>query len=248
MPYSTPHPGSAPLEVRWSDETGSAARLRSQRAQSCRERCGTRRTAGPAWRRSRVKLVTGRLTMASTPTLEFEKPIVELEKQIDELKKLAGDQQLHVDEEIAPLEKKLTALRQEVYRNLSPLQRRAGGAEREASVHARLHPALLHRLHRAARRPAVPRRRGDRRRLGATRRRDGDGDRPPARPRHQGEPAAQLRHAAPGGISQGAPPDEAGREVPRAGVHVHRHAWARGPASAPRSAASRRRSRATCSR
>ena len=61
--------------------------------------------------------------MASTPTLEFEKPIFELEKQIDELKKLAGDQQIHVDEEIAPLEKKLTALRQEVYRNLSPLQR-----------------------------------------------------------------------------------------------------------------------------
>ena len=61
--------------------------------------------------------------MASTPTLEFERPIFELEKQIDELKKLAGDQQLTVDEEIAPLEKKLTALRQEVYRNLSPLQR-----------------------------------------------------------------------------------------------------------------------------
>ena len=61
--------------------------------------------------------------MASTPTLEFEKPIFELEKQIDELKELAGDQQLTVDEEIAPLEKKLTALRQEVYRNLSPLQR-----------------------------------------------------------------------------------------------------------------------------
>ena len=61
--------------------------------------------------------------MASTPTLEFEKPIFELEKQIDELKRLAGDQQLRVDEEIAPLEKKLTELRQEVYKNLSPLQR-----------------------------------------------------------------------------------------------------------------------------
>jgi acetyl-CoA carboxylase carboxyl transferase subunit alpha len=61
--------------------------------------------------------------MASPPTLEFEKPIFELEKQIDELKKLAGDQRLHVDDEIAPLERKLTALRQEVYRNLSPLQR-----------------------------------------------------------------------------------------------------------------------------
>ncbi len=61
--------------------------------------------------------------MASTPTLEFERPIFELEKQIDELKKLAGDRQMSVDVEIEPLEKKLTTLRQEVYRNLSPLQR-----------------------------------------------------------------------------------------------------------------------------
>jgi acetyl-CoA carboxylase carboxyl transferase subunit alpha len=61
--------------------------------------------------------------MASTPTLEFEKPIFELERQIDELKKLSGDPRLRVDDEIAPLEKKLTALRQEVYRNLSPFQR-----------------------------------------------------------------------------------------------------------------------------
>lgn len=59
----------------------------------------------------------------ATPTLEFERPIAELEKQIDELKKLAGDQQLKVEEEIAPLERKLTELRQEVYRNLTPLQR-----------------------------------------------------------------------------------------------------------------------------
>ena len=61
--------------------------------------------------------------MASTPTLEFERPIFELEKQIDELKRMAGDQQLSVDAEIEPLEKKLSTLRQEVYRNLSPLQR-----------------------------------------------------------------------------------------------------------------------------
>ena len=61
--------------------------------------------------------------MASTPTLEFERPIFELEKQIDELKKMAGDQQLSVDSEIAPLEQRLATLRTEVYRNLSPLQR-----------------------------------------------------------------------------------------------------------------------------
>jgi acetyl-CoA carboxylase carboxyl transferase subunit alpha len=61
--------------------------------------------------------------MAGTPTLEFERPIFELERQIEELKRLAGDQQIRVDEEIAPLEKKLEELRQEVYRNLTPLQR-----------------------------------------------------------------------------------------------------------------------------
>src|SRR5579864_7898369 len=59
----------------------------------------------------------------SANTLEFERPIVELERQIDELKKMAGDQQLHVSEEIAPLERKLTELRSEIYRNLSPFQR-----------------------------------------------------------------------------------------------------------------------------
>jgi len=55
--------------------------------------------------------------------MEFERPIFELEKQIDELKRMAGDQQLSVDADLKPLERKLTDLRQEVYRNLSPLQR-----------------------------------------------------------------------------------------------------------------------------
>ena len=39
----------------------------------------------------------------SGQSLDFEKPIVELERQIDELKRLAGDQQLSVVDEIAPL-------------------------------------------------------------------------------------------------------------------------------------------------
>ena len=61
--------------------------------------------------------------MASTATLEFEKPIAELERQIDELKKLAGERQMSVAEEIAPLEQKLVAMRAEVYKNLTPYQR-----------------------------------------------------------------------------------------------------------------------------
>src|SRR5204862_7665590 len=56
-------------------------------------------------------------------TLQFETAIVELENQIDELKRLAGDQQLDVDVEIAPLQKKLADLRGEIYKNLSPWQR-----------------------------------------------------------------------------------------------------------------------------
>jgi len=55
--------------------------------------------------------------------MEFEKPIAELEKQIDELKRLADGQRLDVSDEITPLEKKLSNLREEIYRNLSPLQR-----------------------------------------------------------------------------------------------------------------------------
>ncbi|MGQ0767065.1 MAG: acetyl-CoA carboxylase carboxyltransferase subunit alpha [Gemmatimonadota bacterium] len=61
--------------------------------------------------------------MASTPTLEFERPLAELEKQIDELRRTAETQQLAVDQEIAPLERKLADMRVEVYRNLTPMQR-----------------------------------------------------------------------------------------------------------------------------
>lgn len=59
----------------------------------------------------------------ATATLDFEKPLVELEKQIDELKRLADDRQLNVTQEIVPLERKLSELREEIYRNLTPLQR-----------------------------------------------------------------------------------------------------------------------------
>ncbi len=59
----------------------------------------------------------------ATATLDFEKPLAELEKQIDELKRVAGDRQLNVVEEIAPLERKLEELREQIYKQLTPLQR-----------------------------------------------------------------------------------------------------------------------------
>ncbi len=55
--------------------------------------------------------------------LEFEKPILELERRLEELKKLAADGRLEVHNEIAPLERKLGALRSEIYQSLTPLQR-----------------------------------------------------------------------------------------------------------------------------
>ena len=61
--------------------------------------------------------------MAAAPVLEFERPIAELEKQIEELKKLASDQSLDLIADLAPLERKLTELRVQIYRNLTPLQR-----------------------------------------------------------------------------------------------------------------------------
>jgi acetyl-CoA carboxylase carboxyl transferase subunit alpha len=61
--------------------------------------------------------------MGASATLEFEKPIQELERQIEELKRLAGGSQLDVASEIEPLERKLSDLRGEIYRNLTPWQR-----------------------------------------------------------------------------------------------------------------------------
>ena len=58
--------------------------------------------------------------MATAAALEFEKPIAELEQRIDDLKRLAGDASFGVALEI---ERRLTELRREIYRQLTPLQR-----------------------------------------------------------------------------------------------------------------------------
>jgi acetyl-CoA carboxylase carboxyl transferase subunit alpha len=58
-----------------------------------------------------------------TSALEFEKPIVELQSQIDELKRVAEERAMSMDQELAPLELRLDALRKEIYDNLTPIQR-----------------------------------------------------------------------------------------------------------------------------
>jgi acetyl-CoA carboxylase carboxyl transferase subunit alpha len=59
----------------------------------------------------------------ATHTLDFERPLLELERQIEELKRVAGETAVDVSKELAPLERKLAALRAEIYRNLTPMQR-----------------------------------------------------------------------------------------------------------------------------
>ena len=78
--------------------------------------------------------------------------------------------------------------------------------------------------------------------------RAGHGHRPPEGARHQGARAPQLRHAQARGLPQGAAPHAARRALRPAARHAHRHAGRLSRASAPRSAARARRSRATCSR
>jgi acetyl-CoA carboxylase carboxyl transferase subunit alpha len=59
----------------------------------------------------------------ATHTLDFERPLLELERQIEELKRTAGESAMDVSTEIAALENKLAALRVEIYRTLTPMQR-----------------------------------------------------------------------------------------------------------------------------
>src|SRR5438105_8681919 len=64
------------------------------------------RNCGRFWVRSASASCAG-ANVASTPTMEFERPLVDLERQIDELKRLADDGKLSVQDEIIPLERKL---------------------------------------------------------------------------------------------------------------------------------------------
>jgi acetyl-CoA carboxylase carboxyl transferase subunit alpha len=61
--------------------------------------------------------------MANQYVLEVEKPLVDLERQIEEFKRLGEEQGIDVADETAALQAKLDAMRQEVYRSLTPMQR-----------------------------------------------------------------------------------------------------------------------------
>ncbi|GIV24103.1 MAG: acetyl-CoA carboxylase carboxyltransferase subunit alpha [Bacteroidia bacterium] len=55
--------------------------------------------------------------------LDFEKPIIELEDRIAETKRLAEENGIDISDSLAALEARLEALRQDIYKNLTPWQR-----------------------------------------------------------------------------------------------------------------------------
>ena len=98
------------------------------------------------------------------------------------------------------------------------------GAASAAALHAGLRSAHVHRFLRDSRRPRLWRRSGDDLRHGALPRRRGAGGGHAEGARHQAEGVSQLRHAEPGGLSQGDSRHADGGEVRASDLHLYRHA------------------------
>src|SRR5512134_2549207 len=61
--------------------------------------------------------------MASNYALDFEKPLLELERQIEDLQRLGEEKGFDVAEDARLLQARLNGLRQDIYSNLTPIQR-----------------------------------------------------------------------------------------------------------------------------
>ncbi|HEX8245154.1 MAG TPA: acetyl-CoA carboxylase carboxyltransferase subunit alpha [Longimicrobium sp.] len=61
--------------------------------------------------------------MATVAHLDFERAIAEVEEQIDSLRGMARERGLDVSTELRSLERKLQGLKQDTFRNLSPIER-----------------------------------------------------------------------------------------------------------------------------
>ena len=178
--------------------------------------------------------------------LDFEQPIADLEAKIQELRHASHGPAVNIDAEVHALQDKLRQRTAHIFRDLTPWQ---------VSQLAR-HPARPYTLdyirvicdefqELAGDRAFAD----DDAIVGGLARIDGRsvmiiGHQKGRDTKSQDQ--AQLRHAAPRGLPQGAAPDEAGRTLRPADPHLHRHRPAPIRASAPRSAASPKPSRATC--
>ena len=162
--------------------------------------------------------------MSKRHFLEFEQPIAELDSKIEELRYVQNESAVDISDEIERLGHKSLQLTKEIYSSLTPWQvtqiarhpQRPYTLDYVSEIFTDFQELHGDRSYR--RRPV------HRRRAGALQRPGLHGARPPEGARHQGARAAQLRHGAARGLPQGAAPDEAGREVRAAGLHLRRHA------------------------
>ena len=152
----TSHPGPTPVYIEWNDGNGESVRLRSRSLRVALEE-DLVRALRELLGADAVHYVKAQLTMApSAYTLDFEKPLQELERQIEELERLGEERQIDVSTELRLLQDKLHAVREDIYRGLTPIQRVMVARHPRRPYTLDYLSTDLHRLHRAARRPALP--------------------------------------------------------------------------------------------
>jgi acetyl-CoA carboxylase carboxyl transferase subunit alpha len=61
--------------------------------------------------------------MTTGAYLDFERPIIELEEKIAEMEAMAKERGIDVSAELSTLQAKLTRLKEDIFTNLSPIQR-----------------------------------------------------------------------------------------------------------------------------
>ncbi len=165
----------------------------------------------------------------SEPRLPFETPIYEMEARLSELeahyaKNRAGGDSAQDRRTDPPAQARAGCA--EARNLLSPraLADRPGLAPPAAAANSRLHRADLRAVPRAARRPRLGRRQGDRHRTGPPRRHQGHVHRPSKGQKPRRAQEMQLRLCSPRGLSQGTRQDAARREIRPADHLLHRYA------------------------
>jgi len=96
--------------------------------------------------------------------LDFEKPVAELDAKIDELRALAASGS-DIGEEISRMEDKAAQALNDLYANLTPWQKNAGGASSAAAASDRFYQCADLGIHAAGGRSKVRRGRSTGRRL-----------------------------------------------------------------------------------
>ena len=156
--------------------------------------------------------------------LDFERPIVDLESRLEQLRRLDDGTNKTLREEAGKLEKKIVKIRKETFSNLTRWQitQLARHPNRPYMLdyvnHCFKNFLEIHGDRSFRDDPSIVA--GFR----GARLRKGDAHRPAEREEHHREDQPQLRDGAPGRVPEGAPADEARREIPYPRRHLHRHA------------------------